>query len=67
MVPPETGHQCPGTSHPGQEAVIAENPRPRFVRWAIALITAFFVVMMFSPLVHEIVRRVRLSTPVNVP
>ena len=37
------------------------------MRWAIAIITAFFVVMMFSPLVHEIVRRIRLSAPVNVP
>jgi hypothetical protein len=31
------------------------------------LITAFFVVMMFSPLVQEIVRRVRLSGTVNLP
>jgi hypothetical protein len=37
------------------------------VRWAIALITAFFVVMMFSPLVQEIVRRVNLGATVNLP
>jgi hypothetical protein len=40
---------------------------PGAVRWAIALITAFFVVMMFSPLVQEIVRRVQLSGPVSLP
>jgi Protein of unknown function (DUF2798) len=37
------------------------------VRWAIAVITAFFVVMMFRPLVQEIVRRVHLSGAVNLP
>ena len=43
------------------------SPGPRLVRWAIAIITAFFVVMMFSPLVQEIVRRIRLTGSVNVP
>ena len=43
------------------------TPALRLVRWGIALITAFFVVMMFSPLVQEIVRRVNLGGPVNVP
>lgn len=43
------------------------SPIPRLVRWGIALITAFFVVMMFSPLVQEIVRRVRLSGTVTLP
>jgi hypothetical protein len=43
------------------------SPAPRLVRWAIALITAFFVVMMFSPLVQEIVRRVSLGGTVNLP
>ncbi len=37
------------------------------LRWAIAIITAFFVVMMFSPLVQEIVRRIRFSGTVNLP
>jgi hypothetical protein len=46
---------------------LAVSPIPRLVRWGIALITAFFVVMMFSPLVQEIVRRVRLSGTVNLP
>ena len=50
-----------------KEAVIAVSPGPRLVRWAIAVITAFFVVMMFSPLVQEIVRRIRLTGSVNVP
>jgi hypothetical protein len=40
---------------------------PRLVRWLIAIATAFFVVMMFSPLVQEIVRRIRLTGPMNVP
>jgi hypothetical protein len=43
------------------------SPFPRLVRWAIAVITAFFVVMMFSPLVQEIVRRARHAESVNVP
>ena len=43
------------------------SPVSRLVRWAIAIITAFFVVMMFSPLVQEIVRRIRLTGSVNVP
>jgi hypothetical protein len=37
------------------------------VRWGIAVITAFFVVMMFSPLVQEIVRRIRLTGAASVP
>ncbi|MGH7332887.1 MAG: hypothetical protein ACREKS_09120 [Candidatus Rokuibacteriota bacterium] len=43
------------------------GPFPRLVRWAIALITAFFVVMMFTPLVQEIVRRVRVSGSGGLP
>jgi hypothetical protein len=43
------------------------SPGLRAARWAIAIITAFFVVMMFSPLVREIVRRVQLSGPVSPP
>ena len=43
------------------------SPVSRLVRWGIAVITAFFVVMMFSPLVQEIVRRIRLTGPVSVP
>ena len=43
------------------------SPGPRLVRWTIALITAFFVVMMFSPLVQEIVRRIRVTSSLNVP
>jgi len=43
------------------------GPFPRFVRWAIAFITAFFVVMMFTPLVQEIVRRVRVTGSVDLP
>ena len=50
-----------------EEALIAVSPGPRLVRWTIAIITAFFVVMMFSPLVQEIVRRIRVTSPVNVP
>jgi hypothetical protein len=50
-----------------KEAVIAVSPGPRLVRWVIAMITAFFVVMMFSPLVQEIIRRIRLTGSVNVP
>ena len=46
---------------------MAVSPGPRLVRWAIAVITAFFVVMMFSPLVQEIVRRIGPSGPGNVP
>ena len=52
---------------PVKEAAIAVRPGPRLIRWAIAVITAFFVVMMFSPLVQEIVRRIRLSGPVTLP
>lgn len=52
---------------PIKEAVIAVSPGPRLVRWVIAIITAFFVVMMFSPLVQEIGRRIRLTGSVNVP
>lgn len=52
---------------PSPGPVMAVSPIPRLVRWGIALITAFFVVMMFSPLVQEIVRRVRLSGTVNLP
>lgn len=43
------------------------SPVPRIVRWAIALLTAFFVVMMFSPLVREIVRRVGPDGAVRLP
>jgi UDP-N-acetylmuramyl pentapeptide phosphotransferase/UDP-N-acetylglucosamine-1-phosphate transferase len=43
------------------------GPFPRLVRWAIAFITAFFVVMMFTPLVQEIVRRAGVSGTVNLP
>jgi hypothetical protein len=43
------------------------GPFPRLVRWGIALITTFFVVMMFTPLVQEIVRRARLVGSVNLP
>src|SRR5262245_20078569 len=52
---------------PGKEALIAVSPGPRLVRWAIAIITAFFVVMMFSPLVQEIVRRISVGSPMVVP
>jgi hypothetical protein len=40
---------------------------PRLVRWAIALITMFFVAMMFAPLVQEIMRRVRVTDSLNLP
>lgn len=30
----------------------------RLVRWGIVLVTAFFVAMMFAPLVSELIRRV---------
>ena len=43
------------------------NPGSRLVRWLIAVATAFFVVMMFSPLVQEIIRRIRVTSPLNVP
>jgi hypothetical protein len=43
------------------------TPFPKLVRWAIAVVTAFFVVMMFSPLVQEIVRRAQLAWSANVP
>jgi hypothetical protein len=40
---------------------------PRLVRWAIAFITTFFVVMMFTPLIQEIVRRASVSGAVDLP
>jgi hypothetical protein len=43
------------------------GPFPRLVRWAIALITTFFVVMMFTPLVQEIIRRASLGGAVSLP
>jgi hypothetical protein len=43
------------------------GPFPRLVRWAIAFITVFFVVMMFAPLVQEIVRRAKLGGSVTLP
>jgi hypothetical protein len=43
------------------------GPFPRVVRWAIAFITVFFVVMMFAPLVQEIMRRASVAGSVNLP
>jgi hypothetical protein len=43
------------------------GPFPRLLRWAIAVITALFIVMMFTPLVQEIVRRASVSGTINLP
>jgi hypothetical protein len=39
----------------------------RLVKWGIVLATTFFVLMMFAPLVRELVTRVRIPGGADFP